>query len=484
MAKGMAWMTLFKFVTRSMGVVSTMILARLLVPEDFGLIAMASAVIAAIELLSAFSFDVALIQNQSATRAHYDSAWTLHVIFGVVLSGIIVLFSGVIADFFREPRLVDILIVLAIGYIVRSAENIAVVDLRKNLQFDREFLLRVSEKLVGFCITISLAYWLRSYWALVIGIVATHIAGVAMTYIIIPYRPAFNLQHAKDLFGFSKWLVINNFLAFFRERSADFILGRVSGATSLGLFTIGNEIASLPTTELVMPINRAVFPGYARMASEPDTLRQSYLEILGVIALIALPAGVGIASVAHLAVPVFLGDQWHAAIPIVQVMAIHGVFYALLGNTGPLLLALGKPQLLTIILAATVAALIPGAIMLSAQMGALGLAWAYMLAMPVCFGLSIYFVMVNIRLRIISLIGAIWRPVVASVLMYVILQILFPPASGEDATSLTLLGPLLAAIATGGAIYVTTVLGLWWLGSRDGGPERLALDFIKRKLPA
>ena len=247
MAKGAVWMVLFKFTERGLGLISTIILARLLLPADFGLIAMAVSIIAVLELLNSFGFDTVLIQNPDANRSHYDTAWTFNVIFGTASSLILFLLASPAAAFYDEPRLEMVIDFLAIGTFIQGLGNVGVVAFRKELEFNKEFKFLVAKKLISFCITVPLAFILKNYWALVIGMLAGKSAGMALSYLVHPYRPRFSLAARHELFQFSKWLLLNNLLFFLRFRSAHFIIGKTAGTHALGLYTIAYEISNLPT---------------------------------------------------------------------------------------------------------------------------------------------------------------------------------------------------------------------------------------------
>jgi O-antigen/teichoic acid export membrane protein len=131
MAKGAAWMVGFKLLERSIGLISTIILARLLIPEDFGLIAMANAVIAVAELLQAFSFDVALIQNQQATREDYDTAWTLNILLAASCAVLLAAAAYPLSVFYGDPRVESVIYWLALGMLTQGFENIGIIAFRK-----------------------------------------------------------------------------------------------------------------------------------------------------------------------------------------------------------------------------------------------------------------------------------------------------------------------------------------------------------------
>ena len=168
-AKGSIWMLLMRFSIKGLGLISTVILARILMPEDFGLIAMAMTVIAFIDLFQTIGVDMALIQNKNAERDHYNTAWTIKVILGVVCGLVVAVFASISASFFNEPRLENVLYFLAIALFLYGFPNIGLVDFQKKMTFKYEFNYQVTTKLFSFLITVGAALIFRNYWALIIG---------------------------------------------------------------------------------------------------------------------------------------------------------------------------------------------------------------------------------------------------------------------------------------------------------------------------
>ena len=141
MAKGAAWMTTFKVVDRCTGIVSTAILARLLVPGDFGLVALATSTIAMLEVLGAFGLETALVQRADVSRQHFDSVWTFNVLFGLSLGVIVIALAWPVASFYGDPRLFSVLLILGLRQAILGFENVGIVAFRKDLAFDKEFKL-------------------------------------------------------------------------------------------------------------------------------------------------------------------------------------------------------------------------------------------------------------------------------------------------------------------------------------------------------
>src|SRR6185503_8942224 len=144
-----------------------------------------------------------------------------------------------------------------------------------------------------------------------------------------------------------KWLLFNNISNLGRDRSADFIVGRIAGSQALGLYNIALEIVTLPTTELVAPVNRAAYPAYSRLLNDMGKLRYTYLQVASMVALVALPAALGIGLTAKLFVPIVLGPKWLDTVVLMQILALSGAIGALQSSSWSVFLALGKARTVT-----------------------------------------------------------------------------------------------------------------------------------------
>ena len=476
MAKGAAWMVLCKLLDRTIGFISTIILARLLLPSDFGLASMATAIIAMLQLLGAFNFEMALIQKQNAERRHYDTVWTMDIIFAAICAAGLLLLAHPAARFYAEPRLTAIMQVLAFSTLMGGLTNVGVIAFQKEMQFAKEFKFVMSKRLITFVVTISLAVLWRDYWALVIGTVTATLLGVVISYVSQPYRPRLSLAARHELFNFSKWMLVVNLLNFLHHRSVDFIIGKTSGARALGLYNLSYEISNLATTDMVAPISRATFPGYVKLASDIQALQREFLNVTSMIALIAVPTGVGIAATSDLIVGLILGSKWTDAAPLIAILAFYGVIQSLQSNFGAILLALGKARASSGIMAIYVSVLIPSIIYGAHQDGSRGAAFATLAVgiamMPVNFTL----VFKAIRLPAIEFIKVIWRPLVASFIMYSVVWFFQNTWLAESIFELAQKAFVSAVL--GAVTYISMILVFWKLSSCPRGGE----EYILRKL--
>jgi len=477
MASGAAWMVAMQLSVTALGVGSTMANSRILAPGDFGLVALATSMIAALEILTTFRLDVVLIQNRSATPADYDSAWSLKLIFATVIGLSVSLAAMPAARFFNEPRLSAVMLVLAASTVVGGLENIGVVNFRRDLNFGREFAYSISRKIASVCVGVSAAVIFQSYWALVAGLVAGTATGLVASYLMDPYRPRWSLASARALFRFSKWLLVDNAIYFLRHRSANFLIGRISGTGALGLFSLAYEVGTLANATLAAPIERALLPGYARMATGLDTIRAGYLAVSGLTALLVVPVAAGISAVAPVLVPVMLGPKWLTSIALLQVVGVASSISLVGFGAASVCLSLGRPRLLVAMSGSYVIVLLTSLALLLPHFGPLGAAWSFAIAAGTALPVQLLLLRRALGLTLYRWIAEVWRPLAAVVVMHLAVTTLLSGLAPTESTA-SHAWRLLAAAAGGALFYVATVMLLWRLTGRPEGAEATVLGYL------
>ncbi|MEQ8659398.1 MAG: oligosaccharide flippase family protein, partial [Gammaproteobacteria bacterium] len=295
---GTALAVTIRWVDRLLGVLSTIILARLLMPEDFGVVALASMAVAFATVLVDFGVNVALIQHNDPQQSHYDTAWTLRLLQMLFTALVLALAAPLIAGFFGDGRVAAVLAALAFGMFLSGLENIGIVAYQRNMQFGAEFNFLVSRRLIGFVVTIVAALLLRSYWALVIGVLVSRSAGVLLSYLMHPMRPRFSLAEFRDIFAISQWMLVRSIGAYLQNHAHKVFVGHYCSTATTGSYTLGDEIAAMPSSELLAPLNRVLFPSFARQKHDPAALKHLFLLALSMQTLLVVPASVGLAMVA------------------------------------------------------------------------------------------------------------------------------------------------------------------------------------------
>jgi O-antigen/teichoic acid export membrane protein len=249
---GMRW------IDRLIGFVSTVILARLLVPEDFGIIAMAAIIVGLADVLLDVGVNVTLIQNSNATQEDYDAAWTLRLIQSVLSALLVLAAAGPAAEYFGDPRLTSVIQALALSLLLAGCENIGVISFQKKMEFGIESRFILIKRLSGAVITVGAAWLLHSYWALVIGSLSGRVIGVGLSYAMHPMRPRLSFIRMKSMLSFSTWNLLRGIAGFLNDNLHRFFVGGRGTTAEMGHYSLGSDIAAMPSTELLAPLSRVL----------------------------------------------------------------------------------------------------------------------------------------------------------------------------------------------------------------------------------
>ncbi|CAN5730901.1 lipopolysaccharide biosynthesis protein [soil metagenome] len=471
--RGSAWMIGARWAMRSVGLVSTMILARLLAPEDFGLIAMVMLAYALLETVSYAGVDLALMRVGADSRAHYDTAWTVQILQGVFLATALVLSGPWVASYFAEPRVGPVIWFVALRALLEGTQNIGIVAFRKELDFAKEFRFTLYNKLLNFLFVVGAALWFRNYWALVFGSLTACIIGVIMSYVMHPYRPRLSLAKAGEIWSFSQWLMLSRIGSFLNRKCDEVLVGGYAGTTAMGNYHIASDLATLPSNELVMPVRRAMFPTLAKMADKPAEFGRAVLDSFSAIAAICLFVSFCLMSVAPEFVRVVLGVKWMGAVPLIQWLSVFGGFSALVLVLEVPLWVSGKTNLSAVQTWLELAIMAPLTWFTVRHYGVEGVATARA-------GLSMFMVPVMMMLTartgsvtFAKLLGALARPLIAALVMALVVHAL-PLA---DLMPVFLLLALKVALCV--LLYPAVLYGLWAIAGRPAGVETEAIARIK-----
>jgi len=482
MAVGAAWTILLRIADRGIGIVSVAFLARVLQPGDFGLVALAVSVVAVIEVLGELNVEAALIRDPAAGRAEYDTAWTVRLLIALALGLVLLLSAGTAPQLLGDPRVAGILRWLSLGTVLGGLENIGPVEFQKQLDFRRDFLFRFRARVGATMVAVATALLWLDYRALVAGALAGSALRVGLSYWVHRYRPRLCLTGWRPLIGFSKWLLLQNLVFELNGRAAHFVIARMISVDVLAHFTVSTELANLATTELQAPIRRAVFPGYAQVASDRQRLSRLFLDTLGVLVLVGLPAAAGIALMAPDLIMVLLGPRWAPAIPLLRILALAGVIRALRTGSHPVYLSVNRPEITAALVTLSLVLTVPGLVVGTRLGGAPGVAWALVASSVVVLLVDYVLLSRILRLDFRALARVLWRPIVASAVMAIPLRAMaLPPAAVPDAG--TAMVRLTIEAITAALTYVGTLVLLWLASGRPTGTERSLVTMVRGAAP-
>lgn len=326
--------------------ITFVILSRLLAPEAFGLVALATAFTVFIELFLDQGFGSAIVQREKLDPEHLDTAFWLNVLISILMTGGLIAASGLLGVLFEEPRLALVLRWLSITLILSGLSSTQISILQRNLAF-KEFAIRsMVANAVGGIVGIIMALNGYGVWSLV----GQDLAGGFVRAIILwrasDWRPGFKVstQHYKELVRFGAPIVGNNALTVLMKRSDDLLIGYFLGPTLLGFYTIGYQLLLIIIRLVTEVTNSVAFPAFSRLQAQPERMRQAFYKVTQYTSVFAFPVFIGLAVLAPELVPAVFGEKWAPSIPVMQVLALIGILQSVLFFNGSVIKASGKPS--------------------------------------------------------------------------------------------------------------------------------------------
>lgn len=341
------WMATIRGTGRTLQLVKLVILARLLSPADFGLMGVALVSLAALQEFSKLGFNEALIHRKETDVDRYlNTAWTVKLARGVVLSGLLFVLAPAIASFFEMPQARDVVRGLAVLPVLVGLRNPGLVYFSKDLEFHKRFAFDFTGNLTNFAGTIGFALIYPSVWALVFGNVVQDLVKAVISYWLHGYRPLpeFDLGLARELFGYGRWILGSGILVFLINQGDDIFVGWLLGASALGFYQVAYRFSNSPATEVTHVISSVTFPAYSRIQDDVVKLRRGYFKTLQLTTILSFPMAFGIVVVAPIFVSVFLGAQWIPMVVVLQLLAVWGLVRSIGATLYPVFQAVGRPD--------------------------------------------------------------------------------------------------------------------------------------------
>jgi O-antigen/teichoic acid export membrane protein len=339
---GVAWTMLRVIGQSGVGIVVTIVLARLLPVDDFGVMAMAWVFIGLAELFATHGIEGAVIQRKELTQRHIDVAVTLSMCIATVLGLAYGLGANRAAEFFREPRLAPVLQTLALGQWFAAMAMVPRGLLRRQLAFKRLFQIELGSYLVGYALTgITLALAGMGVWSLVFGTCVWFGLSCVLAFASarLRIRPALHKQEALDLLGFGLTMTASGLLDYIGVNAGNIIVGRFLGSVPLGLYSRAQQTAALPLQRIAVTLSGVMFPIYASIQSEHARLEQAYLRTVAATALLTLPLLAGAAVSAEWVIVGLYGEQWRAAAPVFALFCGAGMLINIFHLAGAVVVA-------------------------------------------------------------------------------------------------------------------------------------------------
>lgn len=415
---GAAWLTGARWAVRGGNILTVILLARLLTPAEYGLVALAK-VLSNLVIPGNFGMQTAVIQRPGRIdRRYLDVAWTYDkLLVNSVLAALIFASAPLIASFFNEPGILWVARALALVPLIQMFENYAMVVLTRELDYRRRFFLEAANGLGLLLTVVPLAFLWRNVWAYVVAYLAGLATRAITSYAVHPSRPrvCFDLEPARQLFRFGRWMVGLRLVRVTREQLANVVLGRLLSTTSLGIFHVGSRFGAELMADFYQTAHKVLFPVYARAQADVRQLGRYYETVLEATLLAGVPAAVSIAVLARPLTLVVFGEQWLPAVPVMQILAIAGLLKIMTGTSHPLFTGRGSPHFEVFHNLTYLLILFPLLVWLTPAMGFVGTAWAVLVAEAIQVPVWLWMTRQAIGLSASRLLSRAWLPVALTV---------------------------------------------------------------------
>ncbi len=359
--RGTFWAYISTYSGKILVFISAIILARLLLKEDFGVAGYALVVIGFLDVLSDLGIGAALIYHREDETA-IDTAFILNLLAGVVLCGLTLLLAPLAGEFFNDARAIPVTRVLSFTFPITALGNIHDSLLRKNLTFKRKFIPDFVKATGKGVISIVLALWGFGYWSLIIGQMGGTAVAVIAYWVVMPWRPTFRFDKtiARSLLGYGSKIAAVTALGVFLLNVDYLFVGRFLGAAALGVYTLAFRIPELLIKQFSGIVGRVLFPAYVKLRDNTAALHRGFLLTMRYVTMVTIPLGLGLALVAEPLVLTLFTAKWAEAIDVIPAIAIYTLIRSITQNIGHLFKAQGRPEILTKLAVLQAFILLPG----------------------------------------------------------------------------------------------------------------------------
>lgn len=473
--KGAGIMVLLRMSERFLGLVTISFTARLLTPEDFGIIGTAAMVVGFVNILTQSGLNQVLVRLPRIEESHIHTVWTFQLILRVCVGvGIFSLSAGA-AGLLNEPRVEGVLKILALVPVLEGLASPASPMFFRRMHFHKEFYYRLSNKLVLAVAAITGAWLLGDYWALVYAYVVAGGATILTSQIVYPYLPHPTLSRLRDIIGFSFWSFWIGMARYFGNIVDEFFVRKTSGTADFAFYHTSRDLARVFVTEVVMPAGMPLMSALSRLQEEPRRFVSGATAAFSAGFIVAIPVALGVALTAPELVSVLLGEQWGGAVKYLPMLAV-GVAAQTTGALARTVYAAKDKQqyaALTQTLRVLVLAIACG--YAAYNFGPLAVAWAFAITNVVATLAEYLFLYAYLR-QPFPLLTLFRGPVVAGLAMVVAVSYL--PIAGDWPAVVR----LLVKVTIGTVTYAGVILMVWRLAGRPDGGEKALLRRLPKRL--
>lgn len=323
---------------------SLVILSRILAPEDFGVIAMITAITALMGLFRDMGLSTAAVQRGNLTYEQTNSLFWLNTAAGSLLTLLVIALSPVVAWFYKDPKLQPVTALLALTFALSGIGGQHAALLQRELRFKHKATAETSGAIVNMVLAIGLALIDFSYWALAWGTLAGTLVTTSLYFVFSDFRPSSprRANGIRELIGFGAHVTGFELVNYFHRNLDNVLIGRFWGAVELGFYSRAYQMMMLPINSLRAPINAVAFPVLSKLKDDPTAFRRYYCQIASLLAFISMPLMAFLIANARDVVHVALGPKWDSVAPIFVLLGVTGFIQPIASLRGLVMLSTGR----------------------------------------------------------------------------------------------------------------------------------------------
>ena len=309
-------------IQRGLGLISTLVLARLLTPNDFGIVAIVALTIALFEILSNTGSILYLTQKQDVSDLDLNTAWTIDLLLKSALWLFLIVATPFIADFYDNPTLIDAFFVVSFVLILKAGANPGIILYRRALEYKKLFFLTLIEKVLSFSVVMIIVLVTPSFWAIIWGDLAAALSMLAGSYLLHPFRPRLSLSKLREQWSFSQWILFKGLLGFFRSQIDTILVSKFFNAADLGRYHLVRGVAVLPSTDIILPAVQPLLAAFSQSKNNLAALAYKVRLTLLMIVVTISPICFFMWNHPGPVVDVLLGSQWQNTYTLMMYFSI------------------------------------------------------------------------------------------------------------------------------------------------------------------
>jgi len=335
-----------QLVQRGLGIISTLLLARLLLPEHFGVVALVMIALQFFELLVEIGNQQYIIQKTEVTEADLNTAWTMDVVIKFAMFVLIFFSAPFLSDFFETPELTTALAVAAITLPLRALKSPGIMLLAREIDYRPIFQLTLWQKGLSFIVVVLWAFTSPSHWAIISGTLVSGIVFTIGSYRVHNFRPRWTLVHFRQQWQFSQWLLLRGIIGFTRSQIDNLMVSRLFGTAQLGGYNLVREVSLLPALSAIIPMSEPLLAAISESKSNPQALAYRIRFSLALMITVLTPITAFIMLYPELIIRVLLGPDWAEYGPLLKPFGLFFFTFCLFALVSDAIIAQGKVKLL------------------------------------------------------------------------------------------------------------------------------------------